>query len=207
MMTGFFFTSLQKSNYWTNPCVCLNLWHLITFVSVSCSVVWMLLTVLSMTSIPVLPALFFVRFLLLYCSLFQTSSAACCILFYFFSCFVVFVIYCFVVLLSYVPVLPALSWPEKYQPLHSSEIIGNSAVVKRLRAWLLEWKQCLDKEAKRAKLMMMKEKKKSHKEEGECSNRLLCSWVFSADVNFGILIFKLCTFYVSDLLIDVLKKK
>lgn len=119
----------------------------------------MSLTVLSMSSsVPVLPALSFVLFLLFCC------ICHCC--------------YCFVVLLSSVSVLPALSWPEKYQPLHSSEIIGNSAVIKRLRAWLLEWKQCLDKEAKRAKLMMMKEKKKSHKEEGKSSNRLLCSWFF-----------------------------
>lgn len=59
----------------------------------------MLLTVLSMTSIPVLPALFFVRFLLLYCSLFQTSSAACSILFYFFSCFVCHLLFCCIVVL------------------------------------------------------------------------------------------------------------
>jgi hypothetical protein len=63
----------------------------------------------------------------------------------------------------------ALSWPEKYQPLHSSEIIGNTGIIKKLRAWLLQWKQCLDKEAKRAKLMMMKEKKRNQKmkEEGK----------------------------------------
>ena len=74
----------------------------------------------------------------------------------------------FVILCCFLSVLPALSWPEKYQPLHSSEIIGNSAVVKKLRGWLLEWKQCLDKEAKRAKLLMMKErKKKAQKDQGK----------------------------------------
>lgn len=105
------------------------------------------------------------------------SSAACSIL-------CIFLQFCFIyhcrfnTVLFSLQVLNALSWPEKYQPLHSSEIIGNSAVIKRLRAWLLEWKQCLDKEAKRAKLMMMKEKKKSHKEEGKCSNRLFSSWFF-----------------------------
>lgn len=108
-----------------------------------------------------------------YCLLFQ-----CCLLYpLYFSPILFYLSLSFTVLFS-LPVLPALSWPEKYQPLHSSEIIGNSAVIKRLRAWLLEWKQCLDKEAKRAKLMMMKEKKKSHKEEGKCSNRLFSSWVF-----------------------------
>ncbi|XP_061196703.1 ATPase family AAA domain-containing protein 5-like [Saccostrea echinata] len=58
-------------------------------------------------------------------------------------------------------VAPTLSWPEKYQPFHSSEIIGNTAIIKKLKSWLLEWKQCLDKEAKKAKLLMMKEKKKN----------------------------------------------
>lgn len=105
------------------------------------------------------------------------SSAARSILFTF-SPILFYLSLSFTVLLFSHPVLPALSWSEKYQPLHSSEIIGNSAVIKRLRAWLLEWKQCLDKEAKRAKLMMIKEKKKSHKEEGKCSNRLFSSWVF-----------------------------
>lgn len=122
----------------------------------------------------------------------------CCLLYpLYFSPILFYLSLSFTVLFS-LPVLPALSWPEKYQPLHSSEIIGNSAVIKRLRAWLLEWKQCLDKEAKRAKLMMIKEKKKSHKEEGKCSNRLFSSWVFCR----WKFCFKLDTFYVSDFLID-----
>ncbi|XP_062603770.1 ATPase family AAA domain-containing protein 5-like [Saccostrea cucullata] len=53
---------------------------------------------------------------------------------------------------------PTLSWPKKYHPLHS---LFNTAIIKKLKSWLLEWKQCLDKEAKKAKLMMMKEKKKN----------------------------------------------
>ncbi|KAL2087130.1 hypothetical protein ACEWY4_018189 [Coilia grayii] len=37
-------------------------------------------------------------------------------------------------------------WTEKYQPSHSSEVIGNAAGVKRLQKWLKEWKLRADKE-------------------------------------------------------------
>ncbi|KAJ8317885.1 hypothetical protein KUTeg_002976 [Tegillarca granosa] len=57
--------------------------------------------------------------------------------------------------------LPSLLWTEKYQPEHSSEIVGNSALVKKLKSWLLEWKQRVDREARRAKMLLMKQKKKN----------------------------------------------
>ncbi|KAJ8264082.1 hypothetical protein GJAV_G00144890 [Gymnothorax javanicus] len=52
-------------------------------------------------------------------------------------------------------------WTEKYQPQHSSEVIGNSAAVRRLRCWLEEWKQRADREERR-----------SHRERSQedCSN-------------------------------------
>ncbi|KAJ8283691.1 hypothetical protein COCON_G00025410 [Conger conger] len=40
-------------------------------------------------------------------------------------------------------------WTEKYQPQHSSEVIGNSAAVKKLRSWLEEWKQRADRDERR----------------------------------------------------------
>lgn len=57
--------------------------------------------------------------------------------------------------------MPSLLWTEKYQPEHSSEIVGNSALVKKLKSWLLEWKQRVDREARRAKMLLMKQKKKN----------------------------------------------
>ncbi|KAG7268193.1 hypothetical protein CRUP_029808, partial [Coryphaenoides rupestris] len=33
-----------------------------------------------------------------------------------------------------------LLWTEKYQPQHSSDIIGNTASVRKLHSWLKEWK-------------------------------------------------------------------
>lgn len=40
-------------------------------------------------------------------------------------------------------------WTEKYQPQHSSEIIGNMESVRRLHSWLKEWKLRADREEKR----------------------------------------------------------
>ncbi|XP_048871641.1 ATPase family AAA domain-containing protein 5b [Brienomyrus brachyistius] len=40
-------------------------------------------------------------------------------------------------------------WTEKYQPQHSSEVIGNSAAVKKLHSWLKDWKLRADREEKR----------------------------------------------------------
>ncbi|XP_018617576.1 ATPase family AAA domain-containing protein 5b [Scleropages formosus] len=37
-------------------------------------------------------------------------------------------------------------WTEKYQPQHSSEVIGNMAAVRKLHSWLKEWKQRADSE-------------------------------------------------------------
>uniref|UniRef100_A0A8C1ETJ5 ATPase family AAA domain containing 5a n=1 Tax=Cyprinus carpio carpio TaxID=630221 RepID=A0A8C1ETJ5_CYPCA len=42
-----------------------------------------------------------------------------------------------------------LLWTEKYQPQHSSEVIGNMESVRRLHSWLKEWKLRADREEKR----------------------------------------------------------
>ncbi|KAM9296629.1 ATPase family AAA domain-containing protein 5 [Gastrophryne carolinensis] len=48
-------------------------------------------------------------------------------------------------------------WTEKYQPMSSSELIGNSAAIRRLHSWLKDWKVRADKEEKR-NLKMAKDK-------------------------------------------------
>ncbi|KAG7504487.1 ATPase family AAA domain-containing protein 5-like [Solea senegalensis] len=40
-------------------------------------------------------------------------------------------------------------WTEKYQPQHSSDIIGNTASVRRLHSWLKEWKLRADREERK----------------------------------------------------------
>ncbi|KAM4032997.1 ATPase family AAA domain-containing protein 5 [Anomaloglossus baeobatrachus] len=44
-------------------------------------------------------------------------------------------------------------WTEKYQPHSSTEVIGNSAAVRRLHSWLREWKVRAEKEEKRSQKM------------------------------------------------------
>ncbi|XP_010872770.5 ATPase family AAA domain-containing protein 5 [Esox lucius] len=52
-------------------------------------------------------------------------------------------------------------WTEKYQPQHSSDIIGNTASVRRLHSWLKEWKLRADREER---------KKQKEKKQEEDSN-------------------------------------
>ncbi|XP_073688682.1 ATPase family AAA domain-containing protein 5 [Garra rufa] len=40
-------------------------------------------------------------------------------------------------------------WTEKYQPQHSSEVMGNMESVRRIHSWLKEWKLRADREEKR----------------------------------------------------------
>ncbi|KAB5530995.1 hypothetical protein PHYPO_G00135780 [Pangasianodon hypophthalmus] len=40
-------------------------------------------------------------------------------------------------------------WTEKYQPQHSSDVIGNTASVRKLHSWLKEWKLRTDREERR----------------------------------------------------------
>ncbi|XP_072299556.1 ATPase family AAA domain-containing protein 5 [Eucyclogobius newberryi] len=40
-------------------------------------------------------------------------------------------------------------WTDKYQPQHSSEVIGNTSSVRQLYSWLKEWKLRADKEDKK----------------------------------------------------------
>ncbi|CAH2277691.1 ATPase family AAA domain-containing 5 [Pelobates cultripes] len=43
-------------------------------------------------------------------------------------------------------------WTEKYQPLNSTELVGNSAAIKRLHSWLKDWKIRAEKEEKRSRI-------------------------------------------------------
>ncbi|XP_058848280.1 ATPase family AAA domain-containing protein 5-like isoform X2 [Acipenser ruthenus] len=52
-------------------------------------------------------------------------------------------------------------WTEKYQPQHSSEVIGNSVAVKKLHSWLKEWKLRADREEKKKQKEKKQEKEKS----------------------------------------------
>ncbi|XP_077068642.1 ATPase family AAA domain-containing protein 5 [Siphateles boraxobius] len=54
-------------------------------------------------------------------------------------------------------------WTEKYQPQHSSEIIGNMESVRRLHSWLKEWKLRADREENRKQ----QEKKQEEDSNGE----------------------------------------
>ncbi|XP_037331234.2 ATPase family AAA domain-containing protein 5 isoform X1 [Pungitius pungitius] len=49
-------------------------------------------------------------------------------------------------------------WTDKYQPQHSSDIVGNTASVRRLHSWLKEWKLRADREERK------KQKDKKHEE-------------------------------------------
>ncbi|XP_062307657.1 ATPase family AAA domain-containing protein 5 [Osmerus eperlanus] len=40
-------------------------------------------------------------------------------------------------------------WTEKYQPQHSSDVIGNTGSVRRLHSWLKEWKLRTDREERK----------------------------------------------------------
>ncbi|KAM8846012.1 ATPase family AAA domain-containing protein 5 [Spinachia spinachia] len=52
-------------------------------------------------------------------------------------------------------------WTDKYQPQHSSDIVGNTASVRRLHSWLKEWKLRADREER---------KKQKDKKQEEASN-------------------------------------
>ncbi|XP_060071807.1 ATPase family AAA domain-containing protein 5-like [Ylistrum balloti] len=65
--------------------------------------------------------------------------------------------------------VPTVNWTDKYLPLHSSEVVGNTAKVKKLQSWLVEWKQRLDKEARKAKKLQLKQNK--GKQNKDSSNR------------------------------------
>ncbi|XP_053308765.1 ATPase family AAA domain-containing protein 5 [Spea bombifrons] len=49
-------------------------------------------------------------------------------------------------------VIEDVLWTEKYQPSESSELVGNSAAVKRLHGWLKDWKVRAEKEEKRNRM-------------------------------------------------------
>ncbi|XP_076609751.1 ATPase family AAA domain-containing protein 5 isoform X1 [Chaetodon auriga] len=58
-------------------------------------------------------------------------------------------------------------WTDKYQPQHSSDIIGNAASVRRLHSWLKEWKLRADRE-ERKKLKDKKREEDSNDSDWDC---------------------------------------
>lgn len=51
-------------------------------------------------------------------------------------------------------------WTEKYQPLNSSELIGNATAIKKLHSWLKEWKRRAEKEQQKEKKKIENDKSK-----------------------------------------------
>uniref|UniRef100_UPI0037E7891F ATPase family AAA domain-containing protein 5 n=1 Tax=Semicossyphus pulcher TaxID=241346 RepID=UPI0037E7891F len=58
-------------------------------------------------------------------------------------------------------------WTDKYQPQHSSDVIGNKASVRRLHSWLKEWKLRADRE-ERKKLKEKKQEEGSNDSDWDC---------------------------------------
>ncbi|XP_054615183.1 ATPase family AAA domain-containing protein 5 [Dunckerocampus dactyliophorus] len=58
-------------------------------------------------------------------------------------------------------------WTEKYQPQHSSDIIGNTSSVRRLHSWLKEWKLHADRE-ERNKQKEKKQEEGSNDSDWDC---------------------------------------
>ncbi|KAM9494077.1 ATPase family AAA domain-containing protein 5 [Clarias gariepinus] len=56
-----------------------------------------------------------------------------------------------------------MPWTEKYQPQHSSDVIGNTASVRKLHSWLKEWKLRADREERR------KQQEKKHEDDSNDS--------------------------------------
>ncbi|XP_077591441.1 ATPase family AAA domain-containing protein 5 [Stigmatopora nigra] len=76
-----------------------------------------------------------------------------------------------------------LLWTEKYQPQLSSDIIGNTASVRRLHSWLKEWKLRADRE-ERSKQSVKKQEAGSNDSDWDCrdeeslpSDDFLCNTV------------------------------
>ncbi|XP_078081943.1 ATPase family AAA domain-containing protein 5 isoform X2 [Mustelus asterias] len=53
-----------------------------------------------------------------------------------------------------------LLWTEKYQPQHSSQLVGNISAIRKLRSWLMEWKKRADREEKKKQKEKKNEKDK-----------------------------------------------
>ncbi|KAM6957192.1 ATPase family AAA domain-containing protein 5 [Aplochiton taeniatus] len=58
-------------------------------------------------------------------------------------------------------------WTEKYQPQHSTDVIGNTASVRKLHSWLKEWKRRADRE-ERKKLKEKKQEEGSNDSDWDC---------------------------------------
>ncbi|XP_068192664.1 ATPase family AAA domain-containing protein 5 isoform X2 [Antennarius striatus] len=58
-------------------------------------------------------------------------------------------------------------WTDKYQPQHSSDIIGNAASVRKLHSWLKEWKLRADRD-ERKKQKYKKQEEESNDSDWDC---------------------------------------
>ncbi|XP_045897487.1 ATPase family AAA domain-containing protein 5 isoform X1 [Micropterus dolomieu] len=59
-------------------------------------------------------------------------------------------------------------WTDKYQPQHSSDVIGNITSVKRLHSWLKEWKLRADRD-ERKKQKVKKQEEGSNDSDWDCA--------------------------------------
>uniref|UniRef100_A0A8C5QRY6 ATPase family AAA domain containing 5 n=1 Tax=Leptobrachium leishanense TaxID=445787 RepID=A0A8C5QRY6_9ANUR len=64
-------------------------------------------------------------------------------------------------------IIEDLLWTEKYQPLNSSELVGNSVAVKRLHGWLKEWKIRAEKEENRSQISKVEKDKNDTWDHGD----------------------------------------
>jgi len=57
-------------------------------------------------------------------------------------------------------------WTDKYAPCHANEVIGNWASCKRLRDWLAQWKQMIDRIETASQHTAAKRQRRSAKADG-----------------------------------------
>jgi len=53
------------------------------------------------------------------------------------------------------------TWTEKYAPCRANEVIGNWASCKRLRDWLMQWKEMISRIERASKHVATKQRRRS----------------------------------------------
>ncbi|XP_064637850.1 ATPase family AAA domain-containing protein 5-like [Lineus longissimus] len=76
-----------------------------------------------------------------------------------------------------------LAWTDMYQPRSALDIIGNSNSVKKLKNWLTEWKERVDREARKQKILERKEARKNKNKKGIESNS---KWLMDDESDFEL---------------------
>ena len=54
-----------------------------------------------------------------------------------------------------------LLWTDVYGPESSSDLVGNTQGVRRLRCWLIEWKEKVDREERKLRKLLKRQIKKN----------------------------------------------